>query len=167
MRNFEFFSLEEVKDLFRIRGNLKDNRIEIDEIIDENAEIPDGIKVGYELLAIGNLRAYPSMTDRFSKLLITKTKYDRHVEEHVPNPDQVLVQIGHRVRQEKLENWHIDSRREGNISRFVRYITSNSEDKLEEVNAAIDVVYANDSCPRVFLVATKRIEVGEEIVFKF
>ena len=72
------------------------------------------------------------MTDRFSKLLITKTKYDRHVEEHVPNPDQVLVQIGHRVRQEKLENWHIDSRREGNISRFVRYITSNSEDKLKK-----------------------------------
>ena len=163
----QFFSLEEVKDLFRIRGNLKDNKVEIDEIIDENAEIPDGIKVGHELLAIGNLRAYPSMTDRFSKLLITKTKYDKHVEEDIPNPDQVLVQIGHRVKQEKIENWHLDSRREGNISRFMRYVASNSEDKLKEVNAAIDVVYANDSCPRIFLVSTRRIEVGEEIVFRF
>ena len=163
----QFFSLEEVKDLFRIRGNLKDNKVEIDEIIDENAEIPDGIKIGHELLAIGNLRAYPSMTDRFSKLLITKTKYDKHVEEDIPNPDQVLVQIGHRVKREKLENWHLDSRREGNISRFMRYVASNSEDKLKEVNAAIDVVYANDSCPRIFLVSTRRIEVGEEIVFRF
>ena len=30
-----------------------------------------------------------------------------------------------------------------------------------------NVVYVKDSCPRIFLVATQRIDIGEEIVFKF
>ena len=168
----EFYSLEELKDLFRIRGNLKDNCIEIDEIIDENGDLPDGIKVGDELLAIGNVRAYPSMTDRFSRMLLSKTKYDDYDEEVILNPHQVLVQIGHRVKREHFEKWYLDSRKQGNISRFIRYIDSNDTDSSNdyegmETNAAIDVVYVKDSCPRIFLVATQRIDIGEEIVFKF
>ena len=83
------------------------------------------------------------------------------------------MQIGHRVKREHFEKLYLDSRKQGNISRFIRYIDSNdtggSSNDYEgmETNAAIDVVFVKDSCPRIFLVATQRIDIGEEIVFKF
>ena len=79
-------------------GIVNKNSIELDFI-----KALDGIKVGDELLAIGNVRAYPSMTDRFSRMLLSKTKYDDYDEEVILNPHQVLVQIGHRVKREHFE----------------------------------------------------------------
>ena len=150
----ESFSLETLQHALRIRANPLTRAVEIDEL---RGKVPSNVGVECKIVGVGMEHVTPQGIDHLARLFST----DQCLS---PVEAKLKVQVCTKTMMTPFMNYFLDSRKEGNVSRFIRYV-SKTEEPAVEVNVKLDAAFVESSCPRFFLRTIRDIQPGEELVY--